>query len=89
MTMRVKVKKEDLDGIARIESKGEIKEILINEDLNNPKLESIAICFMGSSSSGIIEFSPAELEHLYKNVKQRMHLIKGFKSFKVEKGGLI
>jgi hypothetical protein len=87
--MLLKVKKQDNDGLLRFESRGEIREILINEDIMNPRLETIAVCFVGKNSSGIIELSPKEIEHLYAQVKNRMHLIKGFQVIKAAKGSLI
>ena len=77
--MQIKVKKENQDGMARFETSGEVKEILINEDLLHPNKESISVCFRGQSSSGIVDFSPEEIERLYDSVKNRIHLIKGFK----------
>ena len=77
--MQLKIKKQNQDGIVRLETEGEIKEIIINEDLLNPDKESISLCFKGKSSSGSLDISPAEFEKLVNSVKSRMHLIKGFK----------
>ncbi|MFH1399868.1 MAG: hypothetical protein ABIG95_07230 [Candidatus Woesearchaeota archaeon] len=77
--MQIKLRKENKDGIMRVETSGEIKEILINENLLYPDQESISVCFRGASSSGIIDFSPSEFEKLFDTVKSRIHLIKGFK----------
>lgn len=77
--MDIKIKKENKDGIMRVETKGTIKEVIINEDFMNPNNERISVCFMGQNSSGIIDFTPDEFEKLYKSVKNRIHLIKGFK----------
>lgn len=77
--MKLKLKKSNKDGLLRVESGGEIKEVLINEDLLHPDNESISVCFMGKNSSGIVDFTPAEIEKLYNTVKKRMHLIKGFR----------
>lgn len=79
--MEIKIKKENKDGIVRLESSGTIKEVLINEDLLNPENESISICFRGQNSSGIVDLKPAEFEKLYDTIKNRIHLIKGFKRF--------
>lgn len=78
--MQIKIRKENKDGILRLETSGGIKEILINEDILYPDKESISICFRGSSSSGIVDLTPEEIEKIYNSVKSRMHLIKGFKS---------
>jgi len=77
--MQIKLKKENSDGIIRLETKGEVKEILINEDILHPDQESISICYRGKNSSGIVDFTPSEIEEIYESVKNRMHLIKGFK----------
>lgn len=79
--MKIKLLKENKDGIMRVETSGEVKEIIINEDLLHPNAESISVCYRGKSSSGIIDFTPVEIEHLYGAVKNRMHLIKGIKRF--------
>ena len=69
--------------MVRLETSGEIKEILINEDMLHPEAESISLCFRGENSSGIIDLTPAEVEKLYGSVRRRMHLIKGLKRFGV------
>ena len=80
--MKIKLKKQNQDGIMRVETGGNIKEVVINEDLLHPKNESIAVCYRGKNSSGIIDFSPEEIEKIYSSVKKRLHLIKGFKILK-------
>lgn len=77
--MKLKLRKLNADGMIRVETGGEIKEVLINEDILHPNNESISVCYQGKNSSGIIDFSPEEIEKLYSSVKKRMHLIKGFK----------
>ncbi len=79
--MKVKVKKLNKEGIVRLESGGEIKEILINEDFIKNK-ENIALCFRGKDSSGIIELKPDEIEKLMNSLQNRTHLIKGLKIIK-------
>lgn len=79
--MKIKLKKSNKDGLIRVETGGVIKEVLINEDLLHPNDETISVCYMGKDSSGIVDFTPAEFEQLYKSVKKRVHLIKGFKKF--------
>jgi len=80
--MRIRQKKQNRDGIMRVESRGDIKEVLINEDLVHPSTETISVCFRGKNSSGIIDFTGDEIEKLYNTVKQRIHLIKGVKTFR-------
>jgi hypothetical protein len=77
--MQIKIKKTNSDGIVRLETSGEVREILVNEDIMNPNNESISICFRGKNSSGIVDMTPAEIEKLYNSVKERIHLIKGLK----------
>jgi galactose-1-phosphate uridylyltransferase len=77
--MQVKIRKENKDGLVKLETKGSVAEILINEDFLNPKGESIAICFKGEHSSGIVEFSTKEIEHIMESIKPRLHLIKKIK----------
>lgn len=83
--MQIRIKKQKENKIFRLEGLGEIKEIMINEDLMHPKKESVSICFRGIDSSGIIDLTPEELEHIYNSVKSRLHLIKGMKTFKFKK----
>lgn len=80
--MKIKVLKSNKDGSVRLETSGNIKEVLINEEILHPNKESISICFKGNNSSGIIDLTPAEFEKLYGSVKPRLHLIKGIKVLK-------
>ncbi|MBN2367993.1 hypothetical protein JXC34_03165 [Candidatus Woesearchaeota archaeon] len=77
--MKLKLKKENPDGVVRVESSGDVKEILINEDMLHPNEESISVCYRGKNSSGIVDFTPEEIEEIYDAIKSRIHLIKGFK----------
>jgi hypothetical protein len=77
--MIIKIRKQNSDGIVRVETSGEVKEVLINEDILHPDKESVSLCFRGKNSSGIVDMTPREIEILYDSVKSRMHLIKGFK----------
>ena len=63
--MNIRLKKQNNDGIMRLETSGAIREILINEDFLNPTDESIALCFKGKNTSGIIDLTPEEIEKLY------------------------
>ncbi|PLW80003.1 hypothetical protein C0585_04920 [Candidatus Woesearchaeota archaeon] len=80
--MKIKVLNQGSDGQIRLESKGTIKEVMINEDFFHPEDETIAIGFKGRNTSGLIEFTSKELEELLKEVKKRTHLIKDFKVLK-------
>lgn len=77
--MKAKVKKVNKDGVVRVETGGEIKEVIINEEFLHPDDETISLCFRGEHSSGIIELKTEEFEKVYNTIKKRMHLIKGFK----------
>ncbi len=83
--MKVKAKKQNEDGIVRLESGGEIKEIIINEDFLHPKDASIALCFRGKNSSGIVELTPEEIKFISKKIAPKMHLLGDVKVMKFRK----
>lgn len=83
--MKIKIKKKNSDGIVRLESSGQVKEIIMNEDFLKPKNESIALCFRGKSSSGIIEISKKEFEILNKEIDKKKHLFGDVKIMKFDK----
>jgi len=83
--MNIKVRKANPDGLIRMETSGAVKEIQINEDFFNPNDESISVCFRGKNSSGIVNFSSREMDMLVKEMKKKMHLIKGIKIFREKK----
>ncbi len=83
--MKIRIKKQNSDGIVRLESSGEVKEIILNEDFLNPKDESIALCFKGKDSSGILEITPKEFELLNRQMEKKKHLFKDFKVMKFDK----
>ena len=83
--MKIKTKKQNSDGIVRLESSGEVKEVIINEDFLHPDEASIAVCFRGKNSSGIIEMTPKEIEKLYNSVFPKIHLMKDIKVMKFDK----
>ena len=80
--MKARIKKLNSDGVVRLETSGDVKEVLVNEDFLSPGEESISICFRGKNSSGIINFTTKEFEGIYESLKKKMHLIKGFKIIK-------
>lgn len=80
--VQIKIRKKNKDGHVRLESRGTIREVFINEDMLKPNQESISIHFSGSGTSGLIDFKPEELEKLYNTLRNRMHLIKGMKGMK-------
>ncbi len=79
--MRIRIRKQNKDGLVRLETSGEVKEVLVNEDFLHPSDESISLCFRGQNSSGIVDLTPKEVETLWENVRSRIHLIKGIKQF--------
>ncbi|MBS3086132.1 hypothetical protein J4422_00330 [Candidatus Pacearchaeota archaeon] len=83
--MKIKAKKHNEDGLVRVETSGQIKEVLINEDFLKPKEASVSICFRGKSSSGIVEMNIKELESLYKNVAPKIAMLKNVKVMKFGK----
>jgi hypothetical protein len=77
--MKVKTKKL-IDGRRiKIESGGEIKEILIHTDIMSPDREKISICYRGQKNSGVIELTNEEVEHLYKTIHSKIKLVRSFK----------
>ncbi|MBS3072471.1 hypothetical protein J4477_01395 [Candidatus Pacearchaeota archaeon] len=83
--MKIRVKKIKDGSVSRVEGGGEIKEILINENFLEPNNEAISLCFRGVNSSGIIEISLKELNEIHKALKEKKHLIKGFKIMKFDR----
>jgi hypothetical protein len=83
--MQIKIKKLNADGIVRLESSGDIKEVIIKEDFMSPDMEVVSICFKGKNSSGIIDLKTEEIEKIYESVKSKKRLIKGFKIFAEKK----
>ena len=83
--MNVKTKKTKFRGILRLETSGEVKEIILREDFLKPKDASIQICFRGENGSGIVELSPEELDRIYRDSTPKMNLLKGTKIMKFKK----
>jgi len=83
--MKIKTKKKNYDGIVKLETSGELKEVIINEDFLHPNSASIALCFKGRDSSGIVELTPKEIEIINKEIAPRMHLMKNIKVMKLDK----
>ena len=74
--MEIKVKKETADGVVRLQVSGKLKEVIIAEDFMQPSAERVQLCFAGTHSSGIVELSVKELEDVYKNIKDYVHVVK-------------
>ena len=80
--MKAKVRKKHANGVVKVEAHGEIKEVLIHNDLFNVENGKISICFRGNTSSGIIELSEKEANDLYKTLGSKIGLIKEIKIIK-------
>ena len=80
--MKVKVKKLHSKGIVKIESGGDIKEVMIHSDMMDSEKGKISICFRGNKSSGIVELSEKEANDLYKTLGSKINLIKDIKIIK-------
>lgn len=78
--MQIRAKKLIGNRIIRLQADGEIKEIIINDNLIDKK--SMSICFRGEESSGIIDLSEKEIEEIYKELKKEKSLIKEVKIIK-------
>ncbi|VVB79769.1 Uncharacterised protein [uncultured archaeon] len=83
--MQIKTKKQNADGIVRLETSGEIKEILIKEDILKPEETKIHLCFRGKNSSGIIELSKEEIDSIYKQVTPKMKMLGNIKVMRFAK----
>jgi hypothetical protein len=83
--MKIKTKKQNKDGIVRLETSGQIKEIILNEDLMHTNDATISLCFKGKDSSGIVELTPKELEMLQKEIEIKQKLLGDIKVLKFNK----
>ncbi len=83
--MKVRIRKKNRDGVVRLESSGEIKEFMINEDFLKPKDAYVSVCFKGKESSGIIDLSFKEIEILNKEVKEKKRFLGDVEVMKFDK----
>lgn len=83
--MKIKVKKQNSDRIVRLETSGQVKEVLLKEDFLKSQDASVHICFRGKDSSGIVEFSPQEIKALYQEIMPKLKVLEGVKVMKFEK----
>jgi len=83
--MKLRIKKMNTDGLVRLESSGNIVEILVNEDFLHKDEESISICFRGRNSSGIVDLTMEEAKKIVDVLDAKKHLIKDFKVLRFEK----
>ena len=77
--MELKIKKLTNEKLIRVEAKGEVKGIFIQEDFLNPDSNKFSICFRGQNQSGIVELNSEEINNLYEEIKKNKELIKGGK----------
>jgi len=83
--MQIKTKKHNEDGLVRLETSGRLKEIVINEDFLNPKKASVALCFRGKNSSGIVHLSLNEVKFLAKEIEPKLSLMEKVKVIRFER----
>lgn len=83
--MKIRTKKQNSDGIVRLETSGKIKEFFINEDFMRPQDARVSICFKGKSSSGIVDLSYSELQDLFKEIMPKVDSLKSVKVMKFDK----
>jgi hypothetical protein len=83
--MDVKTKKQIYGKIARLETSGEVKEIIFKQDFMKPNESVVQVCFRGKSSSGIVELNKTELEKIYKDTIPKMNLLKNSKIMRFKK----
>jgi len=75
--MEIKIKKLLNEKVFRVEGKGEVKEIFIQEDFLNPNSNKFVICFRGQNQSGVVELNSEEINLLYQEIQKNKELIKG------------
>jgi len=83
--MNIRTKKKNADGIVRLETSGGVKEILFRGDFLNPKSASVALCFRGQASSGIVELSADEAQRIAKEIIKRVDLVQSSKVIEFDK----
>jgi hypothetical protein len=80
--MDIKVRSQTEKSIARMHTKGTIRDIKIDTDNLVHYKESVSICFKSKESSGIITLSPKEIDRMVKALRRKRHLIKDVKIYK-------
>ena len=83
--MDVKLKKLHNGRVIRVAGSGEVKEIIVNENLLTPNTASISLFFKGINSSGILELNKKEVEILNKELASKIHLFKDVSVLKFKK----
>jgi hypothetical protein len=80
--MKIRVKKLHSGRVIKLESGGEIREVLIHSDMFDKERGKISICFRGHKNSGIVELSEREANDLYRTLGSKIDLIKDIKIIK-------
>ena len=81
--MQIKVKKQITTGqIIRLQAEGEVKEVVMHEDILKPGKELIAVCFRGENAAGIIELTHEEAEELSQSLQAEIKFSKGTEIFR-------
>jgi len=83
--MEIKTKNLISGKVIRTQSSGQLKEIIIKEDILNIENPSVSLCFRGMDSSGIIDLSKKELDMIFKELDEKKKLLKGVKLLKFKK----
>ncbi len=83
--MKVRTKKLHDRGIAKVETSGEIKEIIINEDFMNPKRLSVSVCFRGNNGSGIVDLTAEEINEIQSELSSKKKLLGKVKVMRFKK----
>lgn len=83
--MQIKTKKHNADGMVRLETSGQLKEIVISEDFLNPEKASVALCFKGKNSSGIVHLSLNEVKFLAREIEPKLSMMENIKVLRFEK----
>lgn len=77
--MIIKTKYKTGNGPRKVKNQVNVEEIIINENMMNPKNEKFEIAFRNNSTSGLIEFRPDEMDRLIRTIKDKTNLIKSVK----------
>jgi hypothetical protein len=80
--MIIKAKKVYRNRMVKLLAHGEIREIIVNEDVFNPQKKRVLICYKSHRDSGIVELSHNEANDLIDTLKKELNVIKEFKIIK-------
>jgi hypothetical protein len=80
--MRIRIKERGFLGTKRSDHKIDIDDVMIKEDILNPKKSQINILFRGRDSSGIINMNEEEAKRLISTLKPLTDLVKESKRIK-------